>query len=185
MAPVDLVIETLRCGSCRLLRINSHSHRNTDGPYNLPYSTSTTFRAFALTFHPFPSLFLYIACLLSLPHKFPRAVKVKVKVIHGTIKVPCTAFSGPRLWLQCLARSTALWYFNNHFKYFYSLTPIPQYFLSVAPKKPREANIWAEIAEYMSIQDQTIVDERELLEEHQFLLNLESVRPLLITICTP
>lgn len=72
-----------------------------------------------------------------------------------------------------------LWYFDKRFKYFYCLKFIPQYSLYLAPKKPREAKIWAEIAEYMSIQDQTIVDERELLEEHQFLLDLKPVRPSL------
>lgn len=103
-------------------------------------------------------------------------------VILGTIKVAYAAFSGRRLCLQCLVKSTVLWYFENRFKHFYNLTSLSQYLISLAPKKPREAKTWAEIAEYMSIQDQTIVDERELLEEHQFLLELELVRPFLITI---
>lgn len=68
------------------------------------------------------------------------------------------------------------------FKHFYYLTSLSQYLISLAPKKPREAKTWADIAEYMSIQDQTIVDERELLEEHQFMLDLELVCAFLITI---
>lgn len=139
----------------------------------------------SLDFLTFPRHFaflpLYIVWLLPLPHKSQRALEVTLAVI----KAADTAFNGLRLWLQCLVKLTASWYFDNCFKYFYCLTFVPQYSLSLAPKKPREAKVWAEIAEYMSIQDQTIVDERELLEEHQFLLELRPVRPLLIVISIP
>lgn len=93
-----------------------------------------------------------------------------------------TTLNGHCLCLRCHVRSTTLWYSISHaIEIICILTSLFQYMLSRGPDDPRSSKLWADYAEYVSIQSQAMVDEKELLNEHQLALNTEMVGASAIT----